>query len=80
MTWTGLSSMVLLLGAELNSEIEHQTARDTTTGAAKPLGSRGAVMADTIGEAQTKKPSAWRTIARARPKAKNGRACVRLTP
>lgn len=52
MTWTWLSSMVLLLGAELNSEIEHQTARDTTVGAPKPMGARGAVMADTVGAAQ----------------------------
>jgi membrane protein len=52
MTWTWLSTMVLLLGAELNSEIEHQTAQDTTVGAPKPLGLRGAVMADTVGEAQ----------------------------
>ena len=52
MTWTWLSSMVLLLGAELNSEIEHQTARDTTTGPPLPLGSRGAVMADTIGQSR----------------------------
>lgn len=50
MTWTWLSSMVFLLGAELNAEIEHQTARDTTTGAARPLGLRGAVVADTVGE------------------------------
>jgi membrane protein len=52
MTWTWISSLVVLLGAELNSEIEHQTAKDTTTGAAQPLGRRGAVMADTVGEAQ----------------------------
>jgi membrane protein len=52
MTWTWISSLVVLLGAELNSEIEHQTGRDTTTGAPQPLGRRGAVMADTIGEAQ----------------------------
>ncbi|AYV48583.1 YihY/virulence factor BrkB family protein [Caulobacter flavus] len=52
MTWTWLSSMVFLLGAELNSEIEHQTARDTTTGAPQPIGTRGAVMADTVGKAQ----------------------------
>lgn len=51
MTWTWLSSMVFLMGAELNSEIEHQTARDTTTGAPQPLGARGAVVADTIGKA-----------------------------
>ena len=39
------------LGAELNAEIEHQTARDSMVGDEKPLGSRGAVMADTVGKA-----------------------------
>jgi membrane protein len=52
MTWTWISSMVVLLGAELNSEIEHQTAADSTVGRRKPLGQRGATMADTVGEAQ----------------------------
>jgi membrane protein len=52
MTWMWISSMVVLLGAELNSEIEHQTAKDSTTGPAKPLGQRGATMADTVGAAQ----------------------------
>ncbi|CAN7608686.1 YihY/virulence factor BrkB family protein [Phenylobacterium sp. LjRoot164] len=52
MTWTWLSAQVILLGAELNSEIEHQTAEDTTVGLPKPLGARGAVMADTVGAAQ----------------------------
>lgn len=52
MTWTWLSSMVLLLGAELNAEIEHQTVTDTTVGPPKPLGARGAVMADTVGASQ----------------------------
>jgi len=52
MTWAWISSMVVLLGAELNSEIEHQTARDSTVGPPEPLGSRGATMADTVGEAQ----------------------------
>jgi len=51
--WLWLSSVVVLLGAELNAEAEHQTAIDSTEGAARPLGSRGAAMADTIGEAQT---------------------------
>jgi membrane protein len=32
--------------------MEHQTARDTTTGASKPLGARGAQVADTVGSAQ----------------------------
>jgi membrane protein len=49
MIWIWLSVIVILLGAELNAEMEHQSARDTTTGAAKPLGSRGARMADTLG-------------------------------
>jgi membrane protein len=49
MIWMWMSSIVILLGAELNSEIEHQTARDSTTGHEKPLGQRGAAMADTVG-------------------------------
>src|SRR6478672_892598 len=53
MMWIWLSVSVILIGAELNAEIEHQTARDTTTGHAKPLGARGAVMADTVGAAQS---------------------------
>ena len=51
MMWLWLSAIVILLGAELNSEIEHQTARDSTVGTEKPLGRRGAVMADTVGKA-----------------------------
>jgi membrane protein len=49
MMWIWLSSMVVLCGAELNSEIEHQTAVDSTTGAPLPMGRRGATMADTLG-------------------------------
>jgi membrane protein len=51
MTWMWMSAIVVLFGAELNSEIEHQTAVDTTVGHPKPLGSRGATMADTLGQA-----------------------------
>jgi membrane protein len=51
MMWLWLSVIVILIGAELNAEIEHQTARDTTIGHDKPLGMRGAVMTDTVGEA-----------------------------
>ncbi|MBW3618145.1 MAG: YihY/virulence factor BrkB family protein [Proteobacteria bacterium] len=50
MTWLWLSSTIVLVGAELNAEIEHQTARDSTTGPEQPLGTRGATMADTVGE------------------------------
>jgi len=49
MMWMWLSTIVVLVGAELNAEIEHQTAEDSTVGTAKPLGARGAVMADTVG-------------------------------
>lgn len=45
--WLYVAAFVLLLGAELNAEIEHQTAEDTTTGPARPQGQRGATMADT---------------------------------
>ena len=48
MTWIWLSATVVLVGAEVNSEMEHQTARDTTTGPEQPLGTRGARMADTV--------------------------------
>lgn len=48
LTWLYLSSYVLLFGAELNSEIEHQTARDTTAGPEQPLGTRGAWSADHV--------------------------------
>jgi membrane protein len=53
MIWLWFSTIVVLLGAELNAEIEHQTARDSTVGEEKPLGARGAVMADTVGAKQT---------------------------
>jgi membrane protein len=52
MTWVWLSVLVVLLGAQLNAEMEHQTARQSTSGPPQPLGSRGAKMADTIGPAQ----------------------------
>ena len=52
MIWLWISTIVVLLGAELNAEIEHQTARNSTVGADKPLGERGAVMADTVGAKQ----------------------------
>ena len=52
MLWIWLSVIVVLLGGKLNAEIEHQTARDSTEGGEKPLGRRGATMADTVGKAQ----------------------------
>jgi membrane protein len=52
MTWLWISAIVILLGAELDAEMEHQTARDTTTGSPKPIGVRGTHMADTVGAAR----------------------------
>lgn len=48
MLWIYLSVFVLLVGAELNAEIEHQLETDTTVGPRRPRGSRGAVKADAI--------------------------------
>jgi membrane protein len=47
--WFYLSSFTIVLGAEINAEMERQTARDTTEGPEVPLGRRGAYVADTIG-------------------------------
>ncbi|MFD2247492.1 YihY/virulence factor BrkB family protein [Pontibacter ruber] len=48
MLWFNLTSFIILLGAEINSELEHQTAKDTTVGAEKPLGQRNAYHADHV--------------------------------
>ncbi len=50
MLWLYLTCYLVLLGAEINSEAEHQTAHDTTTGEAQPMGERDATMADTLPE------------------------------
>lgn len=50
--WFYISAFVVLAGAELNSEMEHQTRKDTTEGPEQPMGSRDANMADTLGEAK----------------------------
>jgi membrane protein len=49
MLWVWFSVLLVLIGAELNAEIEHQTAIDSTVGPPKPIGRRGAVVADTVG-------------------------------
>ena len=56
LTWLWLSAYVFLLGAELNSELEHQTTSDTTTGGATPMGTRGATVADTLAAEIDPKP------------------------
>ncbi|SFA89983.1 membrane protein [Poseidonocella pacifica] len=47
LTWFWLSAFIVLCGAELNAEMEHQTRRDSTVGPDRPMGMRGAVKADT---------------------------------
>lgn len=49
--WVWLSVLVVLIGAELNAEMEHQTSVDSTVGPDRPMGERGAMMADTVGAA-----------------------------
>lgn len=50
--WFYLSAYAVLVGAEFNAETEHQTARDSTIGPVRPLGERGAYVADTVGRAR----------------------------
>lgn len=47
--WLYVSSFVVVMGAELNGELEHQTRADTTVGEERPLGERGAWVADHVG-------------------------------
>ena len=46
MTWMWISVIVVFVGGMLNAEIEHQTDKDTTVGAPKRMGARGAYVAD----------------------------------
>jgi membrane protein len=48
MMWFWMSAYAVLLGGELNAELELQTAEDTTTGLPKPMGQRGAYVADNV--------------------------------
>jgi membrane protein len=51
--WRWLSTTIVLIGGEINAELEHPTAKDTTEGRKQPMGTRGAKMADEIGGART---------------------------
>jgi membrane protein len=48
MLWLYITALVIILGAELNAELEQQTAHDTTVGEPRPLGERQAEAADTV--------------------------------
>jgi membrane protein len=56
MLWLYLTCYLVLLGAEINAEAEHQTAQDTTKGEPQPMGTRDAEMADTLPESPEPKP------------------------
>jgi membrane protein len=51
MFWLWLTALVILVGAELNTEMELQTAKDTTAGPERPLGERQAHAADHVAAA-----------------------------
>jgi membrane protein len=53
MFWLFLSALVVLVGAELNTEMELQTAKDTTKGPEQPMGERGGHAADHVAESPT---------------------------
>ncbi|WP_051332289.1 YihY/virulence factor BrkB family protein [Cucumibacter marinus] len=50
LTWLWISIMAVVMGDELNAEAEHQSALDTTIPPEKPMGQRGAYVADTLGD------------------------------
>jgi membrane protein len=50
--WLYLTGYIVILGAEINAELEHQTRRDTTVGPEAPMGRRGAYVADTLGRSR----------------------------
>ncbi len=56
MTWLWIMAAFVVTGAQLNAEIEQQTAHDSTIGPERPLGQRGAFVADTVAARQ--RPSA----------------------
>lgn len=52
MLWLLITALCVLIGAEINAELEHQTAEDTTKGPRQPIGTRGAYVADTVADAR----------------------------
>jgi membrane protein len=64
LTWLWLTATIVITGAELNSELEHQTGRDSTTGAPLPLGERGAYMADNVAAVGKGAPASGKVDAR----------------
>jgi membrane protein len=76
LVWFYLSAFAIVLGAELNAELEHQTAVDTTIGPPRPLGERAAVMADNVAAPEPSEPLST-SIKRALKNARRGRRSKR---
>lgn len=57
--WLYITSFVVLLGAQINAESEHQTRADTTVGRDQPMGRRDAEMADTLGRTRLRIPDRY---------------------
>jgi len=64
--WLWLTAYAILLGAEINAEAEQQTVKDTTKGPEEPLGSRGAVKADSTPPDEPEKADAEKDTGKAR--------------
>ena len=60
--WFYLSSFFVVLGAEINAEMERQTKQDTTEGAEVPMGQRGAHAADSVGPSAAEMAQAKRSL------------------
>jgi membrane protein len=60
--WLYLSSFFVVLGAEINAEMERQTKQDTTEGAEVPMGQRGAHAADSVGPSAAEMAQAKRSL------------------
>ena len=46
LVWLWLTNFIIIIGAEINGEMERHTDRDSTRGPDRPIGERGAAMAD----------------------------------
>jgi membrane protein len=71
LTWIYLSAYALIAGAELNGEIEHQTAKDSTTGKPLRMGRRGAWAADHVASDDEPDTKDAPSLADATPEAPN---------
>ena len=70
LTWMYLSAYAFVIGAELNREVEHQTARDSTTGRPLPMGDRGAWAADHVADDDKPKKKAGKPTVSDRPRSR----------